>query len=301
MCTEFVEAPPEFDLNTCSVEFTYEYYLLDWCGPYVQDGHCCFDLRVEYYECCGRPFLVDAVPRLAHTVRREDWQSTVDPRLDHLDALTRDALARAWADDAAAEHASIAAFARFTLQLLVLGAPADLLVEAQAALADEVEHARLCYALASAYAGTPLGPGGLSVDGALTAPVDLTAAALATFYEGCVGETFAAVEAATAAAHARDPAVAAILQHIADDECRHAVLAWRFLAWTLARGGSALHHALSAAVARLTPDADPQWQSTPSDDTLVSHGRLSPAARRAERHATLCCFSSAGMGHAPAW
>lgn len=52
VCTEFVDNPPDFDLNTCNVDFSYEYQLLDWCGPYVQDGYCCFDLRVEYVECC---------------------------------------------------------------------------------------------------------------------------------------------------------------------------------------------------------------------------------------------------------
>jgi hypothetical protein len=48
------------------------------------------------------------------------------------------------------EHASVAAFARFTLDLLALGAPADLVQSAQQALGDEIAHAELCFGLAGA-------------------------------------------------------------------------------------------------------------------------------------------------------
>src|SRR5690606_25878949 len=51
--------------------------------------------------------------------------------------------------------------------------------------------------------------------------------------EGCIAETLAAHEAACLAGHADDPQVAAILRRIADDEARHAALAWRFVAWAL--------------------------------------------------------------------
>jgi hypothetical protein len=50
--------------------------------------------------------------------------STLDPR-------TRAALARAWAQDGVEEHASIAAFARFTVLLLSVGAPPDFVEAAQ--------------------------------------------------------------------------------------------------------------------------------------------------------------------------
>ena len=62
----------------------------------------------------------------------------------------RDAVVKAWTTAARAEHASVASFARFTLQLLHLGAPADLVADAQQAALDEVRHARLCFGVASA-------------------------------------------------------------------------------------------------------------------------------------------------------
>jgi len=58
-------------------------------------------------------------------------------------------LAELWAADGLAEHSSIATFARFTLQLMVLGAPSDLLSRSQQAGKDEVEHARLCFQVES--------------------------------------------------------------------------------------------------------------------------------------------------------
>ena len=63
------------------------------------------------------------------------------------------------------EHASIAAFARFSLELLAFGAPPDLVEQAQAAMADETRHAKLCFALAGAYAERPIGPGALDMTG----------------------------------------------------------------------------------------------------------------------------------------
>ena len=49
--------------------------------------------------------------------------------------------------------AEIASFARTSLDLLALGAPADLVAETHRAALDEIEHARIAYALASAFSG----------------------------------------------------------------------------------------------------------------------------------------------------
>ncbi|MFZ5897429.1 MAG: hypothetical protein ACOY0T_40625 [Myxococcota bacterium] len=71
----------------------------------------------------------------------------------------RNALSDEWARAACFEHASIASFNRFSLELLALGAPGDLVERANRAALDEVRHARLCFALASVYAGDDFGPG----------------------------------------------------------------------------------------------------------------------------------------------
>ncbi len=61
----------------------------------------------------------------------------------------RAALGAAWLRNALMEHASVAALARFTLELLAVGAPADLIRDSNAAASDETRHAELCFALAA--------------------------------------------------------------------------------------------------------------------------------------------------------
>jgi hypothetical protein len=88
---------------------------------------------------CGRPFLVQGAALIADAVPRRDWASPSYPAPDCA-AVTpelRRALAASWLDAALMEHASVAAFARFSLELLALAAPPDLQRDAAQAMADE--------------------------------------------------------------------------------------------------------------------------------------------------------------------
>jgi hypothetical protein len=161
----------------------------------------------------------------------------------------RAALAAHWARVAQMEHASVAAFARFALELLALGAPADLVMSASQAMADETEHARLGFALASRYAGERLGPAALDVSDALGG-VSAERVFATLVREGCIGETLAAVEATEALAHAVDPAVKSTLTRVAADETMHAELAFRAARWLFDRGTSAFRAWAEAELAR---------------------------------------------------
>ena len=202
----------------------------------------------------GRPLRVEGEARVAKASTREDWTGSALPNLDALTREERDALANEWARDAAAEHASIAAFSRFSLQLLALGAPADLVEAAHEAALDEARHAREAYALASAFAGVPIGPAALDVSGALAHVADVTLARLAveTFEEGCVAETLAAMDAHEKHAKYTDSAIHDVLARIAADEERHAELAWRTVAWAVRAGGDDVKSAVAESLARLT-------------------------------------------------
>ncbi|APR81220.1 Hypothetical protein A7982_06567 [Minicystis rosea] len=183
----------------------------------------------------GRPLLVEGRARTARAIARGDWSARLEPDLiglDGLDAVEREALARYWAEAAAMEHASVASFARFTMELLALGAPAALVAEAQRAGLDEVEHARIAYGLASAYAGREIGPGALDLR-AVRIATDRRVVMRALIEEACVGETLGVAEALALAEIARDPLLRATHRRIAEDEQRHAELAWRTLAWML--------------------------------------------------------------------
>ncbi|NVB41009.1 ferritin-like domain-containing protein [Pseudenhygromyxa sp. WMMC2535] len=250
------------------------------CGP---PGWCGCD--------CGRPLMIDGQPRVAGPSRRADasWMAVgIEPELRELDASLRAQLAARWAEIGRFEHASVASFARFAAQLQALGAPPALLRETAAAMADEVEHAKLAFALAAAYAGAPVGPGRLDLRGAgVSARAQLVAAQIvdALIVEACVGETLAALEALEAARWAEDPSVRAILTRIADDELRHARLGWRALAWLLERGGDQLRTAasrtftLTMAKMRAEPEAPPAERAS----SLLAHGHLDAALRQQVR------------------
>jgi hypothetical protein len=205
--------------------------------------------RTCSYCVAGRPFLVATEIRTAPLAARGDWSSgKLAPSVDHLTPSERAELTAHWSRLGQMEHASIAAFARFQLQLLALGAPAELVESCTAALADETAHTKLCFALASVYAGRSLGPGPLDIAGSLEASslsdiVDLV------LVEGCFGEASAALEAFEAAESAADPVIRAAYSRIAEDEQRHAELAFRFVRWALQRGGAEVAVRIAAALA----------------------------------------------------
>lgn len=228
------------------------------------------------YSAAGRPFLIDSLARAARTKPRCEWlEPSLNIAATELNADLRTHLAAHWQHQAEMEHASVAAFARFVLELLSLGAPPDLVSAATSALADETAHARLCYALASSYAGQALGPTKLDVTGAL-AELGLGDIVTRAVLEGCVGETLAAIEASEAASHVTDDTLRGVLSEIAEDEARHAELSWRFLRWALSQGGSDLLEVVRGAFDRAKGElvlrsAAPR---TALDDELPRHGVL---------------------------
>jgi hypothetical protein len=226
----------------------------------------------------GRPFLIDGSAVTAQVWERCDWLGEGAAAVDDADLTpgVRDALAAHYTRAAQLEHASIAAFARFTLQLLELGAPAELVAGSQQALADELAHAKTCFGLASRFAGRALGPAGLPITGCLeqTALADVVRL---TVREGCIGETVASVQASEAHAHASDAAVRRAVFDIQRDEARHAELAFRFVRWALERDTNLcavvldeLEGAQRRASRLSSSDANPEPQ-------CVAHGLLPTA------------------------
>ena len=70
--------------------------------------------------------------------RARAWSRELTEVAQSLTEGLRQSLAREWLRAASFEHASIASFNRFSLELLVLGAPADLVDRANRAALDEV-------------------------------------------------------------------------------------------------------------------------------------------------------------------
>lgn len=245
---------------------------------------------------CGRPFLVAGMARLANAVPQAFEPTAGSSGLvgcDELPPEMREDLGQHWASIGLMEHASIAAFARFALQLMHLGAPAHLLVAAQQAMVDETAHATACFGIATQLLGRPVGPGKLPMDDALS-HTTLEDVVRLTIREGCVGETIAALEAAEAAAQCSEPHIKTSLVTIEADELRHAELAWRFVQWALAQDANVsstndlttvVAEEFQAALAAAGVD---DVATSPVNEALATrYGVLSDSARRAIRRAAL--------------
>ncbi|MFO0603568.1 MAG: ferritin-like domain-containing protein [Polyangiales bacterium] len=237
-----------------------------------EGGACCYTFCTQ--ACCGRPLRVGGAARVAGVEARRDW-GAASPGTSSVDPATRAALAAAWREDARLEHASIASFARFTLELVAQGAPPELVADAQRAGLDEVDHARRCFALAARHGAGDLGPAPLDLSGfALAGSLeDLLDAVIA---EGCVGETLSAFLADAQRERATDPAAREALAVIAADESRHAALAWRFAAWALGSRPD-LRPAAARAFASALGGPLPRPRREPADVDPAAwnaHGRL---------------------------
>lgn len=206
----------------------------------VWEGQCCYTASL-YDDFCGkgRPLIVDERPHAAALVPGGAWGSRAR-------ASNRPAVAAHWLEAALEEHASVASFARFALELMSVGAPADLLADTATAMRDEVRHAELAFALAGRFGAEAVQPGPLHTGPARG--TSLEDVVVATVREGCVGETLAAAHAELAAQRASDPVVVSALKEIAADEARHAALAWRVVQWALSVDPS-LHEAVEEAFA----------------------------------------------------
>jgi len=190
------------------------------------------------------------------------------------------AVGRHFARMAHLEAASVPAFARLVDELRTHGAPARLVAGARAAIADERRHARVIGALARRYGGEPP-----AVELEALAPRALVEVARENAVEGCVGETWGAVVAYHQAAHAADARVRAALARVADDEARHAELAWAIAAWAepllSSRERAAIAAARREAALRIIDGYD-RAPDHPTDDdaALVDEAGL-PSRERA--------------------
>jgi hypothetical protein len=220
----------------------------------------------------------------APLARADSWRATL-PTVPDVDALSPDAraaIATGWTDAARGEHASVPAFSRLSLTLMAMGAPSDLVEAAHRAALDEIEHTKLAFALAAAYAGAEVAPGAL--EELMTAPA-VTAGSLPDLAEeslvdGCLLEGIAAEAARAASARATDPVIRAALATIASDEAAHAELAWGVVTWCCEEGGVDLRGRLLTVIHRAALPAPPLDVPPALEAEMGDHGWLAPRAWR---------------------
>jgi tetratricopeptide (TPR) repeat protein len=181
----------------------------------------------------GRPFLVDGERRQGELVTSELWNTNLTLDFSFLNTSEREQVGAFWSDKGREEHASIAAFSRFILQLLRLGAPPELIAEAARALSDEIEHAKLCFGIASAALGYSVGVGSINMEDCLANNDNPWSILEATLVEGCIGETVSSALEFASLNRCKNDTISTILKRIAKDEIRHSKLAWKSAKWIL--------------------------------------------------------------------
>lgn len=212
-----------------------------------------------------------------------------------VDESVRGALAAQWRENGRTEHASVAAFARLTLDLMALGAPPALVAAANRDALDEIRHTELCFSLARALDGKGESPAAFpAASRARTLPASrplaLAVLAVDSLVDGALHEGVSARVVAKLAKRCEEPQIRAVLKEIAADEGRHAAHGWEVVEWCLAEGGSAVADALRGALLALPHKMHSQLPPAAEGggwERYGIHGRALEAAQLAETRADL--------------
>ncbi len=201
----------------------------------------------------------------------------------------RSALAAQWRENGRTEHASVAAFARLTLELISLGAPPELLEAANRDAKDEIRHAELCFSLARALDGQQQGPGPFPEArraGGSPGSRSLSLARLAveSLIDGALHEGVSARVIARLARRCEVPAIAGLLRELAADEGRHAAHGWDVVQWCLEQGGAPVGQALLGAIEALPRQIDSALPAAARDGSWERYG-IHGAALEHDEHA----------------
>jgi hypothetical protein len=183
-----------------------------------------------------------------------DW-ARGEERLE-VDDRVRSGLAARWRENARTEHASVAAFARLSLDLVALGAPPDLLAAAQRDALDEIAHAEACFAIARSIDGAEVGAGPFPAAARAGQRSRIRVVALAdlavdSLVDGALHEGLSARVVARLARRCEVPSIREALRRVAADEGRHAAHGWDVVEWCVRQGGAPVVSALEGAVRAL--------------------------------------------------
>jgi hypothetical protein len=191
---------------------------------------------------------------------------------------SRDAFAAQWRENGRTEHASVAAFAKLTLDLM---AHRDSL--------DEIRHAELCFSVARAVDGRDESPGPFPRARAartLPGPRSLALAKLAvdSLVDGALHEGLSARVLAKLTRRCEVPDIRALVRELAADEGRHSKHGWDVVEWCLGEGGRPVAFALRGACASLRNDLASELPAEARSGAWERFG-IPGAVLEAEEHA----------------
>jgi hypothetical protein len=175
------------------------------------------------------------------------------------------------------EAGSVEAFRLLRDELIAHGAPRRLVRAAMRAIRDELRHVRQTSALARRFGEKPVAPR----PSPPRAPRSLEEVALENAVEGCVRETYSALECAWQAETAADPVVRATMARIARDEMRHLELSWAVNAWARGRLDAAARARVERAQRAEVDEMLRELALDPNEDVMRAGGLPRAAQSRA--------------------
>ena len=217
---------------------------------------CCYDtLAQPTGESCmpvdpaeGRPLICDGIAQVATIEIGSDWIEGPSPESFHLTIEQRQVLATFWLRTAQFEHASVASFHQFGLDLMRFGASPDLLMRTSKATMDEIAHAKAAFAITEGFLGHPFSPSEFQMK--LQPAKSFAEFAVSVAMEGAINETLAVVLATLQHDKCEDHAIKKFLTEIIKEEAEHAELAWDTLRWLIDVGGEEVVDALWEIIQR---------------------------------------------------
>jgi len=246
-------------------------------GFYCENGECVFEPQVAI----GRPFVDKSGKSIESSYNMHyipSWSSNCPTDIgvassnDENISETIHSLGKEWTKRALGEYASIASFAAFTMALMSNQAPPKLIADAIVAAKDEHRHAQTSFEIASLLLGKPIEPEAIPPSSHEFGH-NITALALATAEEGCIGETLSTLAAANEVDVEIDlykgihndtkMLLKEKMQEIVKEESRHAMLAWNTILWACTQDDNACKTVLkrkfapgnlNAALHRYFPD-----------------------------------------------
>ncbi|MGH7437980.1 MAG: ferritin-like domain-containing protein, partial [Polyangiaceae bacterium] len=160
--------------------------------------------------------------------------------------------------------------------LVAHGAPRRIVRAASRAMRDEMRHVRQTSALARRFGESPLAPPPPPPRAARS----LEELATENAVEGCVRETYSALECLCQAESAADPVVRATMKRVARDEMRHLALAWSVHSWARGKLSPPARHRLLAAQRQAVTELRAEVAEDPHR-SLTSEGGL-PTGRQSQ-------------------
>lgn len=213
----------------------------------------------------GRPFRMKGKPTVSKLSKSKDFSPWNACRINfhsEPDIDSRIALEAIWLDNASKEHISIPAFSKLSLQLIALGAPPDLMEKVFRAASQEINHATLCYSVASSLSGKPFSPD--IMPEILRQSFDhgsLESLVLECFVDGCLMEALSVAHAREGALLAREPEIKKVLDVIASDEHFHSELSWEIVQFLLPRVSVSMTQILLSELKKIKSLPAPEFYS----------------------------------------